>query len=59
MSPSRLLTLFPILVCPLLLYAAARAGEPDTEGWYDLFDGKTLGKWKIAEKYDFKHHGKC
>lgn len=30
----------------------APAAEPDTDGWYDLFDGKTLDGWKTAERPD-------
>jgi hypothetical protein len=34
--------------------ATVRAAEPtpDKDGWYDLFDGKSLDDWKAAE--DFK-----
>ena len=30
----------------------------DGEMWTRLFDGKTLGKWEIVDKFDFKTHGK-
>jgi hypothetical protein len=38
------------------------ADEPHNDAaggakWTELFDGKSLGKWAIAEKYDFKRHG--
>lgn len=34
------------------------AKEADKEGWVSLFDGKTLGKWKVVTEYDFQRHGK-
>lgn len=27
-------------------------------GWISLFDGKSLGGWKVADKYSFAEHGK-
>lgn len=51
-----------------LLNAALTAAEPepkadkviglDGEKWTRMFDGKTLGKWEILDKFDFKEHGK-
>jgi hypothetical protein len=28
------------------------------EKWISLFDGKSVGKWKPVDKFDFKRHGK-
>ena len=62
----RLAALLP-LVClavgPFLcVVPLSWADEPDPDvpeqEWTSLFDGKTLGKWKVVEKYDFKRHGK-
>lgn len=30
----------------------------DGETWTSLFDGKSLGKWEVLDKFDFKRHGK-
>ena len=30
-------------------------GEPE---WKNLFDGKSLDRWKVVDVYDFKRHGK-
>jgi len=50
------------------IWSAVSAAEPekkadkvtglDGETWTRLFDGKTLGKWEIVDKFDFKGHGK-
>jgi hypothetical protein len=32
-------------------------GKPDKEGWLSLFDGRSLGKWKIVTEFDFERHG--
>ena len=46
-------------LCVVPLWAAD-AGEQvaPEQPWTSLFDGKTLGKWEVVEKYDFKRHGK-
>lgn len=36
------------IACPTMTYAQGPA--PDKNGWYDLFDGKTLDGWKAAEE---------
>lgn len=36
------------IACPTRTYAQEPA--PDKNGWYDLFDGKTLSGWKAAEE---------
>ena len=28
------------------------------EKWKSLFDGKSLGEWKITDNFDFENHGK-
>ncbi len=33
----------------------ATAAKPE---WKSLFDGKKLGKWEVAERFDFINHGK-
>ena len=38
----------------LLLMSSVGAEEP----WQSLFDGKTLGKWKVVDDFDFHAHGK-
>ena len=35
--------------------AAETAKGPE---WKSLFDGKTLGKWEVAQRFDFIKHGK-
>ena len=30
----------------------------DGEKWTSLFDGQSLGKWQVVDKYDFNRHGK-
>ncbi len=41
--------------------AGARGGpeakQPDKEGWISLFDGKSLGDWKVVAEADFERHG--
>lgn len=41
--------------------AAAAGGpeakQPDKEGWISLFDGKSLGDWKVVAEADFERHG--
>ncbi len=32
--------------------------KPDKDGWLSLFDGQSLGKWKVLAKYDFAASGK-
>jgi concanavalin A-like lectin/glucanase superfamily protein/3-keto-disaccharide hydrolase len=63
---ARLLSLLPVVclavgpfLCVEPLSAADEEGpvSPEQE-WMSLFDGKTLGKWEVVEKYDFKRHGK-
>ena len=34
------------------------AGADEAGKWQCLFDGKTLGKWKVIDAFDFKDHGK-
>ena len=45
------------LLLPALLFAAVwcRAAEPPKP--QDLFDGKSLGAWKVVEEFEFKRHG--
>jgi len=43
---------------PLSPAAEPGAGVASKMRSVSLFDGKTLGGWKIAEEYDFKEHGK-
>ena len=43
-----------ILIASLAFLAAsnvthAQGPAPDKNGWYDLFDGKTLDAWKAAD----------
>ena len=33
-------------------------GKPDKDGWISLFDGKSLGHWKIVDEPFFEDHGK-
>jgi len=28
------------------------------DGWTSLFDGRSLGKWKIVDRYEYQRHGK-
>jgi len=35
---------------------AAKNGQG--AGWQSLFDGKTLGRWKVIDQYDFADHGR-
>jgi len=37
---------------------SALADEPAKPRWENLFDGKSLGRWKTITKYDFTDHGK-
>ena len=56
------------LVFALLLPMSAEADEPpgparesgpiEVGKWQVLFDGKTLGKWKVIDAFDFQRHGK-
>ena len=60
--------LIGVLVITAGLPTLANAGEePGSAGqnesaapdnWESLFDGKTLGKWKVIDEFDFKEHGK-
>ena len=34
-----------------------QSGQSIRGGWLPLFDGKSLGKWKIADKHFFEDHG--
>ena len=53
--PFSLLTFFATIIC-LILPQSAICDEPDKP--VILFDGKSLGKWKVAEKHMFEDHGK-
>lgn len=33
------------------------AKPSNSASWVSLFDGKTLGKWEVVKKFDFKNHG--
>jgi len=44
------------IVFAFLLALPARADEAGK--WQSLFDGKTLGKWKVIDRFDFRDHGK-
>jgi len=39
----------------LVLLASAPAGAAEEKS---LFDGKTLGEWKVVDNFDFRNHGK-
>ncbi len=44
-----------------LIVATAFCLLPNSSGageWKSLFDGKTLGKWKVVKEFDFEKHGK-
>jgi len=36
----------------------ADAADAPQQQWRSLFDGKTLGKWKVIKEFDFENHGK-
>lgn len=38
--------------------AAERAAAPNRRKWQSLFDGKSLGKWKVLDEIDYSRHGK-
>ncbi|HMP06088.1 MAG TPA: hypothetical protein PJ982_07045, partial [Lacipirellulaceae bacterium] len=38
-----------ILLVPAVAPAADETPEPDADGWYVLFDGKSLDGWRAAE----------
>ena len=55
MSPGRINMQRLILAAWLGIFASpavthAQGPAPDKDGWYDLFDGKTLDGWKAAEE---------
>jgi hypothetical protein len=35
-----------------------RPSAKESGSWQSLFDGKTLGPWKVIDEYDFEDHGK-
>jgi len=46
--------LFGLIAALLPAAGESAAGEE----WESLFDGKTLGRWKVDDQFDFIHHGK-
>jgi hypothetical protein len=42
-----------VLILCACLSSSARGGQ-----WQDLFDGKSLGDWKVVDAFDFERHGK-
>jgi hypothetical protein len=38
--------------------AETRKDTPEKQKWQSLFDGRSLGKWKVIDKFDYKRHGK-
>ena len=40
------------------LLSPMSAGAEEPGKWQSLFDGKTLGKWKVIDQFDFERHGK-
>jgi hypothetical protein len=64
------MTVWVITITAVLLLASVSCAQEPNKGLSkdknkiygekkcrSLFDGKTLGKWKIVTKYDFKNHG--
>ena len=50
-APLLLLPLCGLVLLPALMAADdAGAGKPDKDGFYSLFDGKSLDGWKVNEK---------
>ena len=53
-----------LLLMPIIAEAAgAPEGEkkeepPKDQKWQSLFDGRSLGKWKAIDQFDFSRHGK-
>jgi len=45
------------LLIALAAFCLSAEGAEGAEG-KSLFDGKTLGKWKVVTEFDFKEHGK-
>ncbi len=39
------------------LPANQKKAPPEGKDWQSLFDGRTLGKWEVIDKYDFSRHG--
>lgn len=60
----RFATLAIVLLVPSLAGAdggsAPKQQDESAQGakWNVLFDGRTLGKWKLAKEFDFQRHGK-
>jgi len=60
----RLAFLAIVLLMPIMSQAAgASEGEKKQEPskdekWRSLFDGRSLGKWKVIDKFDYSRHGK-
>jgi hypothetical protein len=44
-----ILALLLLSVAPCLSAVEAQEPKPDADGWYSLFDGKSLAGWKAAE----------
>ena len=49
------LALLSAVTLVAMLQPSATAGA---EKWKSLFDGKKLGDWEVAKRFDFIHHGK-
>lgn len=54
MKKSHISSIVPLLICvnfmaPVSLRAEEAAPQPDSDGWYALFNGKDLTGWKISE----------
>jgi hypothetical protein len=46
------------IVSLAIILSSATAASAAEERWQSLFDGKSLGKWKVTDDFDFKNHGK-
>lgn len=46
--------LVPVAFCCAVLFCRPTVADQ----WKSLFDGKTLGRWKVCRRFDFRNHGK-
>jgi hypothetical protein len=57
-----LLALLPAILPRAVAQDAAPGNKPSpatkSGRWQSLFDGKTLGRWKVIDEFDFEDHGR-
>ena len=68
--PARVLALGPLAALVLAVWFPGTAGAVEPTGdekkdapsegrkWECLFDGRSLGKWQVIDRFDFSRHGK-